>query len=210
AGKVSAGTPESPATPTAANDLTTKAYVDGLIPSTLPNPNKLIFTGAVSQEYDGSSQVVVNIPSGGGGGTGDGEPGRAATITIGSVTSGDEASVENVGTSTDAVFNFVLPKGDKGDQGDQGPAGADGTQGPKGDPGADGADGEDGFSPTIVENAQNDDDVYRLDITTKDSSFTTPNLKGGSGSGGSGTAATITVGSVTSGDEASVTNSGTS
>ena len=213
AGKVSAGTPESPATPTAANDLTTKAYVDGLIPSTLPNPNKLIFTGAVSQEYDGSSQVVVNIPSGGGGGTGDGEPGRAATITIGSVTSGDEASVENVGTSTDAVFNFVLPKGDKGDkgdQGDQGPAGADGTQGPKGDPGADGADGEDGFSPTIVENAQNDDDVYRLDITTKDSSFTTPNLKGGSGIGGSGAAATITVGSVTSGDEASVTNSGTS
>ena len=210
AGKVSAGTPESPATPTAANDLTTKAYVDGLIPSTLPNPNKLIFTGAVSQEYDGSSQVVVNIPSGGGGGTGGGEPGRAATITIGSVTSGDEASVENVGTSTDAVFNFVLPKGDKGDQGEQGPAGADGTQGPKGDPGADGADGEDGFSPTIVENAQNDDDVYRLDITTKDSSFTTPNLKGGSGSGGSGTAATITVGSVTSGDEASVTNSGTS
>lgn len=210
AGKVSAGTPESPATPTAANDLTTKAYVDGLIPSTLPNPNKLIFTGAVSQEYDGSSQVVVNIPSGGGGGTGGGEPGRAATITIGSVTSGDEASVENVGTSTDAVFNFVLPKGDKGDQGDQGPAGADGTQGPKGDPGADGADGEDGFSPTIVENAQNDDDVYRLDITTKNSSFTTPNLKGGSSSGGSGTAATITVGSVTSGDEASVTNSGTS
>ena len=210
AGKVSAGTPESPATPTAANDLTTKAYVDGLIPSTLPNPNKLIFTGAVSQEYDGSSQVVVNIPSGGGGGTGGGEPGRAATITIGSVTSGDEASVENVGTSTDAVFNFVLPKGDKGDQGDQGPAGTDGTQGPKGDPGADGADGEDGFSPTIVENAQNYDDVYRLDITTKDSSFTTPNLKGGSGSGGSGTAATITVGSVTSGDEASVINSGTS
>ena len=34
----------------------------------LPNPQKLTFTGAVSAEYDGSSAVSVNIPSGGGGG----------------------------------------------------------------------------------------------------------------------------------------------
>ena len=50
--------------------------------------------------------------SGGTGGTGGtGTPGRAATIKVGTVVSGDTASVTNVGTSNDAVFNFVLPKG---------------------------------------------------------------------------------------------------
>ena len=50
--------------------------------------------------------------TGGSGGTGGtGTPGRAATIKVGTVVSGDTASVTNVGTSNDAVFNFVLPKG---------------------------------------------------------------------------------------------------
>lgn len=35
------------------------------IPSKLPNPNKLIFTGAVSDEYDGSEEKTINIPEGG-------------------------------------------------------------------------------------------------------------------------------------------------
>lgn len=33
------------------------------VPTKLPNPNKLIFEGAVSAEYDGSEAVTVNIPS---------------------------------------------------------------------------------------------------------------------------------------------------
>ena len=50
--------------------------------------------------------------TGGSGGTGGtGTPGRAATIKVGTVVSGSTASVTNVGTSDDAVFNFVLPKG---------------------------------------------------------------------------------------------------
>ena len=50
--------------------------------------------------------------TGGSGGTGGtGTPGRAATIKVGTVVSGATASVTNVGTSNDAVFNFVLPKG---------------------------------------------------------------------------------------------------
>ena len=50
--------------------------------------------------------------SGGTGGTGGtGTPGHAATIKVGTVVSGDKASVTNVGTPNDAVFNFVLPKG---------------------------------------------------------------------------------------------------
>ena len=46
--------------------------------------------------------------------------------------------------------------------------------------------GDPGFSPTITENADNTDKIYKLDITTADSTFTTPNLKGTGGTGGSG------------------------
>lgn len=67
-------------------------------------------------------------------------------------------------------------KGADGAQGEPGPAGADGKDGSDG---ANGADGKDGVSPTITENEDNTDDVYKLDITTAESTFTTPNLKGG-------------------------------
>lgn len=40
------------------------------IPEKLPNPQKIIFTGAVSAEYDGSLQQTINIPTGGGTGGG--------------------------------------------------------------------------------------------------------------------------------------------
>lgn len=46
--------------------------------------------------------------------------------------------------------------------------------------------GSDGVSPTITENADNTDKIYKLDITTADSTFTTPNLKGADGTGGTG------------------------
>lgn len=46
--------------------------------------------------------------------------GKAATVSVGTVTKGTNASVTNSGTDLDAVFNFVLPKGDKGDTGDSG------------------------------------------------------------------------------------------
>ena len=48
----------------------------------------------------------------------DGADGIDATITIGTVTTGaagTSASVNNVGTPSNAVFNFSIPKGDKGD-----------------------------------------------------------------------------------------------
>lgn len=38
------------------------------VPTTLPNPNKLILSGAVTAEYDGSAPVSVEIPEGGAGG----------------------------------------------------------------------------------------------------------------------------------------------
>ena len=71
-----------------------------------------------------------------------GPAGTAATIQVGTVTSGDTASVTNVGTSSAARFNFVLPKGDKGDQGEQGEPGVAGRRGPQGVQGPAGADGK--------------------------------------------------------------------
>ena len=43
------------------------------IPTALPNPNPLTFTGAVTGSYDGSTPLTVNIPSGGGGSGGSGK-----------------------------------------------------------------------------------------------------------------------------------------
>lgn len=73
-----------------------------------------------------------------------GEPGTAATIQVGTVTTGEagtQAEVVNEGNENAAVLNFTIPKGDKGDKGDQGdvgpqgPEGIQGPVGPQGDPG---------------------------------------------------------------------------
>ena len=40
-----------------------------------------------------------------------GDAGKSATVTIGTVTTGETASVTNTGTTTEAVLNFVLPAG---------------------------------------------------------------------------------------------------
>ena len=83
------------------------------------------------------------------GATGEkGADGAAATIKIGTVTSGASASVTNSGTTSAAVFDFVLPKGDKGDKGDpgeQGPQGETGATGPAGATGATGPQGIQGI-----------------------------------------------------------------
>ena len=69
----------------------------------------------------------------GGGGTGpQGPAGQAATIQIGSVTSGDAPAVTNSGTETAAVLDFVLQQGPAGPQGLQGEKGEQGPQGPAG------------------------------------------------------------------------------
>lgn len=64
---------------------------------------------------------VVTLPRGEKGDTGNaGMDGEAATITIGSVATGapgTSAVVQNVGTEQDAIFQFVIPRGDKGEPG---------------------------------------------------------------------------------------------
>lgn len=44
-----------------------------------------------------------------------GPRGYAGTLQIGTVTAEDTARVENIGTASDAILDFGLPKGDKGD-----------------------------------------------------------------------------------------------
>ncbi|HYG98874.1 MAG TPA: collagen-like protein [Terriglobales bacterium] len=66
------------------------------------------------------------------GGT-NGVDGNSATITIGTVTTGDpgtDAAVENIGTPLDVILNFTIPRGAVGETGPQG------EQGPQGPPGS--------------------------------------------------------------------------
>lgn len=79
-----------------------------------------------------------------------GATGAAATIKVGTVSTGNpgtNATVVNAGTANAAVFNFTIPRGATGAAGPQGPAGAKGATGdtgPQGPAGAKGATGERG------------------------------------------------------------------
>ena len=87
-------------------------------------------------------------------------------------------SLGNFGTETDFINSI---KGEKGDKGEQGLQGIQGEKGEKGDTGEKGSDGADGFSPSITV-SENTETSYKLLITDKNSSFTTPNLKTSGGS----------------------------
>lgn len=77
---------------------------------------------------DGTQWMLQGNLKGAKGDTGQtGATGTAATIEVGSVTSGVTPSVTNSGTSSAAVFDFVLAKGDKGDKGDTGNTGPTGA-----------------------------------------------------------------------------------
>lgn len=83
----------------------------------------------------------------------DGKDGTTYTPTIGTVATLEPnqnatASVAVDETGKTAAFDFGIPKG------------------------------QDGYTPTIKENRSNKEDYYRLDITNKDGTLTTPNLMG--------------------------------
>lgn len=78
---------------------------------------------------------------------GSSSSGVAASVTVGSTTTGapgSQASVVNIGTPQAAVLNFTLPAGATGPAGAQGPAGATGAQGEQGIQGPAGATGATG------------------------------------------------------------------
>lgn len=177
-------------------------------------PTGATFTPSVSGEgiiswtndkgLDNPSSVDIKGPQGDRGPQGEtGPDGKAATISVGTTTSGDpgeQASVTNSGTSSDAVFNFVIPRGEQGT------------------PGNDGITPEISAGKTVTGNPGTSASVVKDSTSTESNvifNFTIPRGdKGEQGNPGpQGQSATIEVGStVTSqpGSKASVTNSGTS
>ena len=164
-------------------------------------------------------------PQGGPGATGpQGAPGEAATVEIGSVTTGapgTSAEVTNSGTAKAAVLNFTIPQGPQGAKGDTGPRGPQGETGEgfvvKGyfatlsalqsgvpSPSAGDAYGVGSAEPY---------DIYIWDGVNSAWVNNGP-LQGAQGpQGAPGSAATIEIGTVTTapaGSDAAVTNSGTS
>ena len=171
-----------------------------------------------------------------------GDPGDAATIQVGDVTTGEagsSAKVENKGTTSAAIFNFIIPKGDKGDQGtaatiqvgevttvastEEATVTNSGTENaavfdfeiPKGEKGD---TGEAGAAATVsVGSVTTGEAGTNAQVTNAGNAnaavfnFTIPRGADGA-TGADGAAATITVGEVTTleaGEEATVTNSGT-
>ena len=165
---------------------TSNTYTDNKIATEVTNRNNAINT-AISTEITNRNVAIDAAVSGL---SSDG----SSTITVGTVTTGEpgsSVSITNSGTSSAAVLNFSVPKGDvgpqglkgdtgltgdKGDTGDTGDTGPAGIQGPKGDTGTAGTNGTNGTN------------------------------------GADGAAATISVGTVTTGapgSSAIVTNAGT-
>lgn len=133
-----------------------------------------------------------------------GNPGTAATIAAGTTTTGaagTSASVTNSGTSSAAVFNFTIPRGDTG---------ATGATGATGSPGAAATiavgtttTGAAGTSASVTNSGTSSAAVFNFTIPRGDTGAT----------GATGAAATVAAGTTTTGapgSSASVTNSGTS
>lgn len=81
------------------------------VPSTSLGVNGDLYIRSNGQLYkknNGTWSVVTDIKGA------TGEPGTAATVAVGTVTSGENAAVTNSGDNNNAVFNFVIPKGDTG------------------------------------------------------------------------------------------------
>lgn len=88
-------------------------------------------------------------------------------------TPADGVSITDVNVNTDKHLIVTLSDGSTVD------AGLVPTV--KGDKGEQGEKGDTGFSPTITENPDNTNEIYKLDVTNEGGTFTTPNLKGTGG-----------------------------
>ncbi len=141
-------------------------------------PSGTVAVGTTSTGEPGTSASVVNsgtetaaildftIPRGADGTNGadgangtngidgaNGADGAAATISVGTTTTGapgTSASVSNSGTPSAAIFDFAIPRGDQGEQGIQGIQGETGAQGEQGIQGTPGTNGTDGIVSIVV------------------------------------------------------------
>ena len=103
----------------------------------------------------------------------------------------DGVSVTGISDKGNGVFTLLFSDGSESDpiqtiKGEKGDKGDKLTFNDLTDEEKASLKGENGVSPTITENADNTDKIYKLDIETVDGKFTTPNLKGADGTGGSG------------------------
>lgn len=102
-----------------------------------PNATVTVEDGCIVMVQSGRQPLYAPdpccAPVGGGGGA-DGEPGppgapgAGATVTVGTVEGipyGQPPRVENVGTDTNAVLNFYLPRGERGEEGQSAGGGGD-------------------------------------------------------------------------------------
>ncbi|MCI7422851.1 MAG: hypothetical protein MSA57_06490 [Ruminococcus sp.] len=155
------------------------------------------------------SNAVLNfvIPAGATGANGaDGADGTAATVQVGTTTTGapgTNASVTNTGTESNAVLNFVIPAGTTGANGADGATGADGTAATV-QVGST-TTGAPGTNASVTNTGTESNAVLNFVIPA--------GATGANGADGAdGTAATVQVGTTTTGapgTEASVTNTGT-
>jgi hypothetical protein len=133
--------------------------------------------------------------------------GVVASTNVGTTTTGapgTNASVNNSGTSVNAVLNFTIPRGDVGATGPQGPQGNTGTAATI----AAGTTttGSPGTSASVTNSGTSSAAVFNFTIPRGDVGAT-------GATGATGTAATIAVGTTTTtapGTNATVTNTGTS
>lgn len=145
----------------------------------MPTESKIQFSGATVTDDSANGKTVVTIPPG--------RQGDAATIAIGTTTTGDAgttASVINSGTSSAAVLNFTIPRGAKGETG---------AQGEKGETGAAGTPGTNGITYTPVQGttttltpAENAEVTLTVDDTNHTIRYDFAIPRGQTGSSGSG------------------------
>ncbi len=153
-----------------------------------------------------------------------GTAGEAATVTVGTTTTGDagtNASVTNTGTAQNAVLNFTIPRGETGATGPQGLQGETGAVGPQGPAGTAGeaatvtvgttTTGDAGTNASVTNTGTAQNAILNFTIPRGETGAT--GATGPQGPAGTaGEAATVTVGTTTTGDagtNASVTNTGT-
>ena len=125
----------------------------------LTQRSKLKIINATVSDDSGNDQTVITnyLP----------QAGNTTTLNA-----GQSASVTSRVSGSNVYFDFSIPKGDQGIQGEKG---ADGINA---------INGSDGYSPTVIADPDNTSDTYKLIITTRYSSYKTPNLKGADGKDG--------------------------
>lgn len=138
-----------------------------------------------------------------------GDKGDPATVTVGSVTSTDDPdglSITNSGTESNAILDFVLPRGPRGVQGLPGKDfSIEKTYSSVAEMNADKDNITEGCFVLIVSNVEDEDNSKLFVKTATELKFLT-DLSGAQGF--KGEAATVQVGTVVSGDAPNVTNSG--